>query len=85
MKLVWSTRAWDEYVWWQSHDRKVVNRINLLLQDILRNGNDGIGKPEPLKYERHGYWARRITLEHRLVYKVVDEDVRIAECRYHYE
>ncbi|MFI5956882.1 Txe/YoeB family addiction module toxin [Cryptosporangium sp. NPDC051539] len=85
MKLIWSSRAWDDYVWWQAEDRNVVKRINLLLQDIVRNGNEGIGKPEPLRYDYQGYWARRITLEHRLVYKFVEEDVRIVGCRFRYE
>ena len=69
---------------WQQQDRKILKRINLLLQDITRNGNEGIGKPEPLKYDFAGYWSRRITDEHRLVYKVTDTEVRIATCRYHY-
>lgn len=82
--LVWDDNAWQDYLWWQQQDRKVLKRINLLLQDITRNGNEGIGKPEPLKYDFAGYWSRRITDEHRLVYKVTDTEVRIATCRYHY-
>ena len=62
----------------------MLTRINTLIADILRNGNDGIGKPEPLKYDFGGYWVRRINDEHRLVYKVTDSEVRIAACRYHY-
>jgi toxin YoeB len=65
-------------------DRKVLKRINLLIQDVMRNGNEGIGKPEPLKHDVAGYWSRRITDEHRLVYKVTDDEIRIAACRYHY-
>ncbi|MCI3223359.1 Txe/YoeB family addiction module toxin [Streptomyces sp. NP-1717] len=84
MKLVWSESAWDDYVWWQSEDRKVLKRINTLLQDVMRNGNEGIGKPEPLKPGFQGYWSRRITEEHRLVYKLVGDEVRIAACRYDY-
>jgi len=83
--VVFSARGWDDYLWWQQQDRKLVKRINLLIQDIGRNGNEGIGKPEPLKHGFQGYWSRRITDEHRLVYKVVDAEVRIAACRYHYE
>ena len=84
VKLVWDEGAWDDYLWWQGQDRKVLKRINTLLQDVQRHGNEGIGKPEPLKHGFQGYWSRRITDEHRLVYKVVDDEVRIAACRYHY-
>lgn len=84
MKLVWDERAWDDYAWWQTQDRKVLKRINILIRDVERNGNEGIGKPEPLKYGFHGYWSRRITDEHRLVYKVSEDEIRIAACRYHY-
>ncbi len=84
MLLVWDANAWEDYLWWQTQDRKVLRRINLLLADITRNGNDGIGKPEPLRFDFSGYWSRRITDEHRLVYKVVGDEVRIAACRYHY-
>ncbi|MCQ9334780.1 Txe/YoeB family addiction module toxin [Corynebacterium phoceense] len=84
MKLVWDDNAWEDYVWWQTQDRKVLKRINALIKDIKRNGNEGIGKPEPLKHDFVGYWSRRITDEHRLVYKVTDDAVLIAMCRYHY-
>jgi toxin YoeB len=84
MRLVWDPHAWEDYVWWQTQDRKVLKRINLLIRDIVGNGNDGLGKPEPLRYDFAGYWSRRITDEHRLVYKVTETDVRIAACRYHY-
>lgn len=88
MKFVWDEDAWSDYVRWQSEDRRVLRRINDLLRDIARGAgqgrpHDGIGKPEALRY-LHGYWSRRITDEHRLVYKVVDQEVRIAACRYHY-
>lgn len=85
MKLVWDESAWADYVWWQVQDRKVLKRINTLITDIQRNGNEGIGKPEPLKHGFQGYWSRRITDEHRLVYKIVEAEIRIAACRYHYE
>jgi toxin YoeB len=85
VKLVFSTRGWDDYLWWQQQDRKLLKRINQLIQDVMRNGNDGIGKPEPLKHGFRGYWSRRINDEHRLVYKVIHDEVRIAACRYHYE
>lgn len=85
MRIVFSARAWDDYLWWQRQDRKLLRRINQLIQDVMRNGNEGIGKPEPLKHGFQGYWSRRINDEHRLVYKLVDDEVRIAACRYHYE
>ncbi|AIY01096.1 Txe/YoeB family addiction module toxin [Arthrobacter sp. PAMC 25486] len=85
MKLVWDEQAWAEYVDWQRDDKRVLKRINELLKDIARNGNDGIGKPEPLKHGFSGYWSRRITDEHRLVYKATGDEIRIAQCRYHYE
>jgi toxin YoeB len=84
MKLIWDELAWDDYVWWQTEDRKILKRINALLKDIRRQGNEGIGKPEPLKHGFQGYWSRRITDEHRLVYQVTGDEVRIATCRYHY-
>jgi toxin YoeB len=70
MKLVWDESAWEDYLWWQTQDRRVLRRINTLIMDVDRNGNEGIGKPEPLKHGFHGYWSRRITDEHRLVYKI---------------
>lgn len=84
MKLIWDEAAWDDYVWWQSEDRRIVKRINTLIKDVERNQNSGIGKPEPLKYGFHGYWSRRITDEHRLVYKLSGDEIRIAACRYRY-
>ncbi|CAM5527064.1 Txe/YoeB family addiction module toxin [Streptomyces atroolivaceus] len=84
MKLVWHESAWADYVWWQTQDRKILKRINALLQDIDRNGNEGIGKPEPLRHDFHGYWSRRISEEHRLIYRVIEDEVRIVSCRYHY-
>lgn len=84
MALIWDRDAWDDYLWWQAQDRRVLKRINQLIKDIQRNGNEGIGKPEALEHDFSGYWSRRITDEHRLVYKVTDQDVLIAACRYHY-
>ncbi|MFD9287064.1 Txe/YoeB family addiction module toxin [Streptomyces sp. NPDC060030] len=84
MKLVWHESAWADYVWWQTQDRKVLKRINALVQDIVRNGNEGIGKPEPLRHGFHGYWSRRISDEHRLVHRVAEDEVRLVSCRYHY-
>jgi toxin YoeB len=85
VKLVGDETAWQDYIWWQQQDRKVLKRINTLITDIQRHGNEGIGKPEPLKHGFQGYWSRRITDEHRLVYKVIEDEIRIAACRYHYE
>lgn len=84
MLLVWDEAAWEDYLWWQTEDRRTLKRINQLVKDIDRNGNEGIGKPEALKHGLSGYWSRRITDEHRLVYKVVGDEIRIAACRYHY-
>jgi toxin YoeB len=84
VKIVFASRGWEDYLWWQTQDRKLLRRINTLIQDIQRNGNEGIGKPEPLKHGFHGYWSRRITEEHRLIYRIEGEEVRIAACRYHY-
>lgn len=84
MKFVWDEDAWEDYEWSQSQDRKILKRINTLLRDVARNGNEGIGKPEPLKHGFQGYWSRRITVEHRLICKVEGDEVRIAGCRYHY-
>ena len=85
MKLVWDEDAWDDYLYWQTQDRKILKRINSLLTDIQRNGNDGIGKPEALKHGFHGFWSRRITDEHRLVYKITSTEILIAQCCFHYD
>jgi toxin YoeB len=90
VRLVWDESAWEDYVRWQAADRRMLKRINLLIRDIARGAaeaqpNVGIGKPEALKHGFHGYWSRRISDEHRLVYKVVGDEIRIAACRYHYE
>lgn len=84
MKLIFSERAWEEYLYWQSEDRKLLERINLLLREITRPPFTGIGKPEALKHALAGYWSRRITDEHRLVYKVQDDSLLIAQLRFHY-
>ena len=84
MNLVWSDKAWEDYLHWQPHDRKLLKRVNLLLEDVKRNGNEGLGKPEPLKHQFHGYWSRRIDSEHRLIYRVTDQAVSIARRRHHY-
>ena len=85
MNLLFSTRAWEDYVYWQQTDKKVLKKINELLKEIVRNPHEGIGKPEPLRHAYAGYWSRRITDEHRLVYKLEGTMIKIAQARYHYE
>lgn len=84
MKLVFAKNAWDDYLFWQKTDKKITNRINLLIKDIQRNQYEGIGKPEPLKHNLSGYWSRRINSEHRIVYKVTEDSVFIVQLKYHY-
>jgi toxin YoeB len=84
MILSWAETAWEDYLYWQTTDKKMLKRINALIADILRHPFTGIGEPEPLKHNWSGYWSRRINLEHRIVYKVVENGVIIAQCRYHY-
>lgn len=84
MKVTFWSQAWDQYAWWQTNDRKMVKRINALIEDIMRNGHEGIGKPEPLRGDLSGFWSRRIDHEHRLVYRLVDDSVQVLACRYHY-
>ena len=79
-----SSQAWEDYLYWQKHDKKILKRINLLIKDISREPYKGLGEPEPLKYNWSGYYSRRITLKHRLVYKVEGNKIKIAQCRYHY-
>jgi toxin YoeB len=84
MRIIFSSKAWEDYVHWQQADKKILKRINDLIKAISRDPFDGIGKPEPLRHGLSGYWSRRINDEHRLVYKVEGEDLLIAMCRYHY-
>ena len=84
MILSWADNAWDDYLYWQQTDKKILKRINTLIKDIKRQAFAGIGDPEPLKHNWTGYWSRRINREHRLVYKVKGEYLTIAQCRYHY-
>ncbi len=85
MKLTFSSRPWEEYLYWQKTDKAILKRINLLIKDIRRQPFDGIGKPEALEHSLSGYWSRRITDEHRIVYKLSDDSLLIAQLRYHYE
>ncbi len=84
MVLAWDQNASEDYLWWQTQDRRVLKRISTLIQDVSRNDNEGLGKPEALRHDFAGYWSRRITEEHRLVHKNVGDEIRIASCRYHY-
>ena len=83
-KLSFSEKAWQDYLYWQTQDKKVLRRINQLLQDIERNGYQGIGKPEPLKGDLSGFWSRRIDDTHRIVYRVSDGLIEILQCKGHY-
>ncbi|MCU1640805.1 MAG: addiction module toxin, Txe/YoeB family [Nocardia sp.] len=85
MKTTFVSTGWDDYLWWQANDRATLKRVNRLIDDIVRNGNDGIGKPELLRQNFAGYWSRRITSEHRLVYALEDDAVVVVSCRLHYE
>jgi len=84
MILSWAGTAWEDYLYWQSTDKRVLKRINNLIRDIQRQPFEGPGDPEPLRHNWSGYWSRRIDREHRLVYKVIDDSVIIVQCRYHY-
>ena len=84
MNIVSAPQAWEDYEHWQTADRAILKRINKLISEACRSANEGIGKPEPLKYGLSGAWSRRITEEHRLVYRVVGEDLQILQARYHY-
>lgn len=85
MKISFVDESWEDYLYWQSVDKKMLKRINLLIKDITRTPFDGIGKPEPLKHQYAGLWSRRINSEHRLIYKVLDDEIWIVKCRYHYD
>jgi toxin YoeB len=85
MKLIFVDESWEDYLYWQKTDKKMMKKINQLIKDISRSPFDGIGKPEPLKYKYQGYWSRRIDQEHRLIYKAVEDEIWIAKCRNHYD
>lgn len=82
--ISFSEEAWEEYLSWQSQDKKILKRINALLQDISRNGYEGIGKPEPLKHELQGFWSRRIDDSNRLVYRIKENAIEVIQCKEHY-
>lgn len=84
MKLVFAEKAWEDYLYWQKTDKKILNRINTLIKEIKREPFEGIGKPEPLKHALSGYWSRRINDEHRIVYKIQQDSILLAQLKYHY-
>lgn len=84
MKLLWEERAWEDYCYWQSQDKKTLKKINMLIKDIQRNNFIGIGKPEPLKENLAGYWSRRIDSTNRVVYTISDDSIIIISCKGHY-
>ena len=84
MKIAFTESGWEDYLWFQQNDRKRLKRINALIKDAIRNPFEGLGKPEPLKSDLSGYWSRRITSEHRLVYRSSNTSLIIISCRYHY-
>ena len=84
MKIIWFEEAWEDYVYWQSQDKKTIKRINQLLQDATRNGYIGIGKPEPLKGEFSSFWSRRIDEANRFVYRIKDGVLEVLSCKGHY-
>jgi toxin YoeB len=84
MRISWTELSWEGYLYWQAMDKKILKRINELIKDIKRSPFNGIGKPEPLKFDLTGKWSRRINDEHRLVYEVKNEELIIFQCRYHY-
>ncbi|MDB4387541.1 Txe/YoeB family addiction module toxin [Akkermansiaceae bacterium] len=84
MKLVWLPGGWEDYLYWQKTDKKALKRLNLLIKDAMRDPFDGLGKPEPLKANFSGWWSRRITGEHRLVYRSEEDQLIVLQCRFHY-
>jgi len=84
MKVVFADKAWEDFTYWLSHDRKIARRIVRLIDDIERRPFEGVGKPEPLKHDMSGFWSRRINEEHRLVYAIEGDQILIAQARYHY-
>ncbi|NQZ76716.1 MAG: Txe/YoeB family addiction module toxin [Ekhidna sp.] len=84
MNIVFMSRGWEDHIYWQTHDKKMLRKVNALIKQCKRTPFKGIGKPEPLKNELSGWWSRRIDHEHRFVYRVENEVLYIAQCRHHY-
>jgi len=84
MKILFTEDSWDDYLYWQKNEKKILRKVNELIKDIKRHPLEGIGKPEPLRYQFQGCWSRRINQEHRLVYEVTEDLIKIIGCRYHY-
>ena len=84
MKKIFSDRAWEDYIYWQKNDKRLLKKVSELIKDIDRNQNEGIGKPEPLRHSLSGFWSRRINEEHRIVYRICEDEIHIAQIRYHY-
>lgn len=85
MKYVFVDESWEDYLYWQKVDKKKLKRINDLIKDIARSPYEGIGKPEPLKFKYAGLWSRRIDEEHRLLYRIEEDEIQIIKCRFHYD
>ncbi len=85
MKIQFFEKAWEQFIYWQTQDKKTLKKLNKLIEDINRNGNDGIGHPEPLKGELSGWWSREIDEKNRLVYKIEDDCIKIYQCKNHYD
>ena len=84
MKIIFHPNAWEDYIFWQSESKKILNKINKLIKEIRREPYEGIGKPEPLKFDLSGFWSRRIDQEHRIVYRIRKDELHILSCRHHY-
>ena len=85
MKYTFVDESWEDYLYWQKTDKSKLKKINELIKDISRNPFDGLGKPEALKHKYAGFWSRRIDHEHRLIYRVVEDEIQIVKCRFHYD
>ncbi len=85
MKLCFVDESWEDYLYWQKTDKNMIARINKLIKDIVRSPYQGIGKLEPLKHKYRGFWSRRIDSEHRIIYRVLENEIWIAKCRFHYD
>ena len=84
MRILWDEDAWEEYMYWQKKDKKVLHKINELIKDTMRNGYGGMGKPEPLRFQLSGYWSKRITDKDRLIFKIEEYTIKIISCQGHY-